>query len=82
MEIFLVKRLKDWTATLDGTEKVNFCNFGINALFLLSHTSRCFSFLHAATRCWNPSYSCVSLWSTRDVSYSRRVSSINEVLAR
>lgn len=69
MEIFLVDRLKDWMATLDGTEKVNFNGFGINALFSLSHTLLCFSFLHAAARCWDP-FTRVLLWNARDVSYS------------
>ncbi|GMP95933.1 hypothetical protein CsSME_00044791 [Camellia sinensis var. sinensis] len=54
MEILLGNRLKNWMATLDGTKKINFNGFGINALFSLSHTPFCFPFLHAATHCWDP----------------------------
>lgn len=65
MEIFLVDRLKDWMAILDGTEKVNFNGFGINALFSLSHTLLCFSFLHAAARCWD-SFTYVFCFGTQE----------------
>lgn len=54
MEMLPTNRLQDWITTLDGSEKMNFCGFGLNALFPLSRTSLCFPFLHAATRCWNP----------------------------
>ncbi|KAL7222904.1 hypothetical protein ACSBR1_024566 [Camellia fascicularis] len=54
MEILLNNRLRDWITTLDGSEKVNFRSFGINALFPFSRTSLCFPFLHATIRCWNP----------------------------
>ncbi|KAL7263497.1 hypothetical protein ACSBR1_001617 [Camellia fascicularis] len=54
MEILLNNRLQDWIVTLDGSKKVNFCCFGLNTLFPLSHTSLCLPFLHASVRCWNP----------------------------
>ncbi|KAL7257309.1 hypothetical protein ACSBR1_003584 [Camellia fascicularis] len=50
MEMLLVNRLRDWIATMDGSENVNFCSFGLNTLFPLSCTSLCFPFLHAAVR--------------------------------
>ncbi|KAL7255111.1 hypothetical protein ACSBR1_009305 [Camellia fascicularis] len=54
MEAFLVQNLTNWIANLDGSEKLNFRGFGINALFTLSHIPLRFPFLHAAARCWNP----------------------------
>lgn len=54
MEMLPIHRLQDWIINLDGSEKVNFCGFGLNALFPLSLTSLCFPFLHAAALCWNP----------------------------
>ncbi|XP_028108361.1 aromatic aminotransferase ISS1-like [Camellia sinensis] len=53
MEIFLVEKLKDWTATLDSMGKVNFNGFSINAPFTLSRTSVCFPFLHIAAHYWD-----------------------------
>ncbi|KAL7249856.1 hypothetical protein ACSBR1_011938 [Camellia fascicularis] len=54
MEPFIVQNLADWIAALDSSEKVNFRGFDLNALFPLNRTPLCFSFLHAAARCWNP----------------------------
>ncbi|KAL7229627.1 hypothetical protein ACSBR2_008188 [Camellia fascicularis] len=54
METLLNNRLRDWIATLDGSKKVDFCGFGLNALFPMSRIVLCFSFLHAIARCWNP----------------------------
>ncbi|KAL7247479.1 hypothetical protein ACSBR2_002401 [Camellia fascicularis] len=54
MQPFFTEKLSNWIATLDGSEKVKFRGFGINALFPLSRTPQCFPFLHAAARCWNP----------------------------
>ena len=54
MEPFFTKKLSEWIATLDGTKKVNFWGFGINALFPLTRTPLCIMFLHAAARCWDP----------------------------
>lgn len=54
MEPFFAKKLSNWNATLDGSEKLNFWGFGINALFTLSHTPLRFLFLHATAICWNP----------------------------
>lgn len=53
MEILFVNRLQEWIAALDGSERVNFRGFGLDALFPLNRTSLCFPFLHAAARCWN-----------------------------
>lgn len=53
MEPFFVEKLLDWIATLDGSEKLNFWGFSINALFLLSRTPLYFLFLHVAARCWD-----------------------------
>ncbi|KAL7225057.1 hypothetical protein ACSBR1_020362 [Camellia fascicularis] len=54
MEAFLIQNLIAWIATLDGSEKLNFRSFGINALFTLSRTPLYLPFLHAAARFWNP----------------------------
>ena len=54
MEMLPSNRLQDWITTLDGSEKMNFCSFGLNVHFPLSHTSLCFPFLHAAAWYWNP----------------------------
>ena len=54
MEAFLVQKLTTWIATLDGSEKLNFRGFGVNALFTLSCTPLHFPFLHVAARFWNP----------------------------
>ena len=48
MEAFLVKNLTAWIASLDGSEKLNFRGFGLNALFTLSRTPLHLPFLHAA----------------------------------
>ena len=53
MEKFLTQNLTTWIANLDGSEKLNFRGFGVNALFTLSRTPLHFSFLHAAARFWN-----------------------------
>ena len=54
MEAFLIQNLTTWIATLDGSNKLNFRGFDINALFTLSRTLLHFPFLHAAARFWNP----------------------------
>ncbi|KAF5933240.1 hypothetical protein HYC85_029411 [Camellia sinensis] len=54
MEEFLAQNLTTWIASLDGSEKLNFRGFGINALFTLGHTPLHLPFLHAAARFWNP----------------------------
>ena len=54
MEAFLVQNLTTWIASLDGSEKLNFWGFGLNALFTLGRTPLHLPFLHAATRFWNP----------------------------
>ena len=54
MEAFLVENLTAWIASLDGSEKLNFWGFGLNALFTLSRTPLHLPFLHAAARLWNP----------------------------
>ncbi|KAL7247629.1 hypothetical protein ACSBR2_002524 [Camellia fascicularis] len=54
MEPFFAEKLSTWIITLDGSEKLNFRGFGINALFPLSRTPLCFSFLSVAARSWNP----------------------------
>ena len=54
MEEFLAQNLTAWIASLDGSEKVNFRGFGINALFTLGRTPLHLPFLHAAARFWNP----------------------------
>ena len=54
MEAFLVENLTAWIASLDGSEKLNFRGFGLNALFTLSRTPLHLPFLHAAARFWNP----------------------------
>ena len=54
MEAFLVENLTAWIASLDGSKKLNFRGFGLNALFTLSRTSLHILFLHAAARVWNP----------------------------
>lgn len=54
MEEFLVQNLTTWIANLDGSKKLNFRGFGINALFTLSRTPLRFLFLHATARFWNP----------------------------
>ncbi|GMP95954.1 hypothetical protein CsSME_00044807 [Camellia sinensis var. sinensis] len=54
MEAFLVENLLAWIVTLDGSEKLNFRGFGLNALFTLSRTLLHLPFLHAAARFWNP----------------------------
>ncbi|KAF5933359.1 hypothetical protein HYC85_029530 [Camellia sinensis] len=54
MEEFLAQNLTAWVASLDGSEKLNFRDFGINALFTLGRTPLHLPFLHAATRFWNP----------------------------
>ncbi|KAF5934304.1 hypothetical protein HYC85_030475 [Camellia sinensis] len=53
MEAFLVENLTAWIASLDGSEKLNFRGFGLNALFTLSRTPLHLPFLHAAARFWN-----------------------------
>ena len=53
MEEFLAQNLSAWINNLDGSEKLNFRGFGINALFTLSRTPLHFPFLHAAARFWN-----------------------------
>ncbi|KAF5934058.1 hypothetical protein HYC85_030229 [Camellia sinensis] len=53
MEAFLVENLTAWIASLDGSEKLNFRGFGLNALFTLSRTLLHLPFLHAAARFWN-----------------------------
>ncbi|GMQ09617.1 hypothetical protein CsSME_00052918 [Camellia sinensis var. sinensis] len=47
-------QLRTWIANLDGSKKLNFRGFGMNALFTLSRTPLHFPFLHAAARFWNP----------------------------
>ncbi|KAL7240655.1 hypothetical protein ACSBR2_006327 [Camellia fascicularis] len=54
MEGFLAQNLTSWIASLDGSEKLNFRGFDINALFTLSRTPLYLPFLHAAARFWNP----------------------------
>ncbi|KAL7163661.1 hypothetical protein ACSBR2_039723 [Camellia fascicularis] len=54
MEEFLAQNLTGWIADLDGSEKLNFRGFDMNALFTLSCTPLHFSFLHAAAKFWNP----------------------------
>lgn len=54
MEEFLAQNLTTWIANLDGSEKLNFRGFDINALFTLSHTQLHFPFLRAAAKFWNP----------------------------
>ncbi|KAF5931961.1 hypothetical protein HYC85_028132 [Camellia sinensis] len=54
MEAFLVENLTAWFTSLDGSEKLNFRGFGLNALFTLSRTPLHLHFLHAAVRFWNP----------------------------
>ncbi|GMP49373.1 hypothetical protein CsSME_00016374 [Camellia sinensis var. sinensis] len=54
MEEFLAQNLTVWIANLDGSEKLNFRGFGMNALFTLSRTPLHFLFLHVAARFWNP----------------------------
>ncbi|KAF5933747.1 hypothetical protein HYC85_029918 [Camellia sinensis] len=54
MEAFLAENLTAWIASLDGSEKLNFWGFGLNALFTLSRTPLHLPFLHAAARFWNP----------------------------
>ena len=54
MEEFLAQNLTAWIASLDGSEKVNFWGFGINALFTLGRTPLHLPFLQAAARFWNP----------------------------
>ncbi|KAF5933517.1 hypothetical protein HYC85_029688 [Camellia sinensis] len=54
MEAFLVENLTAWIASLDGSKKLNFRGFGLNALFTLSRTPLHLPFLHAAARFWNP----------------------------
>ncbi|KAL7264449.1 hypothetical protein ACSBR1_002406 [Camellia fascicularis] len=54
MEGFLAQNLTSWIANLDGSEKLNFRGFDINALFTLSRTPLHLPFLHAAARFWNP----------------------------
>ena len=54
MEEFLAQNLIAWIANLDGSERLNFRGFGINALFTLSRTPLHFPFLYAAVRFWNP----------------------------
>ena len=52
MEEFLAQNLTAWIVNLDGSEKLNFWGFDINALFTLSRTPLHFPFLHAAARFW------------------------------
>ena len=54
MEEFLAQNLTTWINNLNGSEKLNFRAFGINALFTLRRTPLHFPFLHAAARFWNP----------------------------
>ncbi|KAF5933910.1 hypothetical protein HYC85_030081 [Camellia sinensis] len=54
MEEFLAQNLTAWIASLDGSEKLNFRGFGVNALFTLGRTPLHLPFLHAAARFWNP----------------------------
>ena len=54
MEAFLVKNLTSWISSLDGSAKLNFRGFGLNALFTLGRTSLHLPFLYAAVRFWNP----------------------------
>ena len=54
MEAFLVENLIAWISSLDGSEKLNFRGFGLNALFTLSRTPLHLPFLHATARFWNP----------------------------
>ena len=54
MEEFLAQNLTAWIASLDGSEKVNFRGFGINALFTLGRTPLHLPFLQAAERFWDP----------------------------
>ena len=54
MEAFLVENLTSWISSLDGSEKLNFRGFGLNALFTLGRTPLHLPFLHAAARFWNP----------------------------
>lgn len=53
MEMSLIHRLRDWIATLDGSKKMNFRSFSLNALFPLSRTLFFFPFLYATIRYWN-----------------------------
>jgi len=54
MEEFLIQNLTNWIANLDGSEKLNFWGFNINALFTLGRTPLRFPFLYAAARFWKP----------------------------
>ena len=54
MEAFLAENITSWISSLDGSEKLNFRGFGLNALFTLSRTPLQLPFLHAAARFWNP----------------------------
>ncbi|KAL7184629.1 hypothetical protein ACSBR2_026721 [Camellia fascicularis] len=60
-------------ATLDDIEKVNFRSFGINTLFSVEPYFNLFFVPSCRCSMLEPSYTCVSLRSTRNVSYSQRV---------
>ena len=54
MEAFLIENLTSWISSLDGSEKLNFRGFGLNALFTLSRTPLHLPFLRVVAKFWNP----------------------------